>query len=177
MILSRLNFFCQQLSLQRQLWLNRSSQIFTNHQSSPHSLWDPVIVKHPVQLAEPSSASSASSVGVWPVTLSKVKTYPVTFFPVRPSTRLAFKPSQWEARSNFIFSLPFCHLIPLKGCFSLERLCKLGSASAYPSHFLSVTETRWKSKVPLWPGMFRASLFDTDVSCPLMCFHYFSSFK
>lgn len=40
---------------------------------------------------------------VWPVALSKVKTYGVTLFPVRPNARLAFKPSQWEAKSNFIF--------------------------------------------------------------------------
>ncbi len=32
-------------------------------------------------------------------------------------------------------------------------LCKLVSTSASPSRFLSVTETRWKYEVPLWPDL------------------------
>lgn len=101
----------------------------------------------------------------WPLSLSV------------PMPDLLSSPPNGRPGVTSFLSLLFCHLIPLKGRFSLERLCKLGSASASPSRFLSVTETRWKSEVLLWPGVFRASLFDTDVSCPLMCFHSFSSFK
>lgn len=74
-------------------------------------------------LASDQSLSLKWKHTAWPLSLSV------------PMPDLLSSPPNGRPRVTSFFSLLFCHLIPLKGHFSLERLCKLSSASASPSRF------------------------------------------